>query len=366
LGGFVRVVSLRMRRFVFAAAVTWLLTTCASAPAPDYTKAIEASTATMRALIDKDRIPGAAVAVTAGDRTGWQDTFGVTDLDSKAGVRADTRFRVGSVTKMLTVAALLRLADQKRLRLDDPVRTTLPDFPHGEITLRQLAGHLGGIRHYWGTEFLNHEHFPNARASLKRFANDGLLAKPGERYFYSTYGYNILGAVIEQVTGKNFDGAMRELVTGPLKMTETTFVGDATTTTLYDNSKEGPVVAPTVDLTDRRPAGAAVTTARDLARFLAAMSDNRFLSAAARAEIMTSQSTPDGKPTNVGIGWRVASDDKGRTFLHHGGAVTGGRAMVLFYPHERVGVVILTNLGFASFNEKQAGEIAAAFVDSGR
>lgn len=349
-----------MHRFILAAL---LATACASAPSRDYARAIEASTATMRALVEKDRIPGAAIAVTVGDRTVWHDTFGVTDLASAVGVRAETRFRVGSVTKMLTAAALLRLVDQQRLRLDDPVRTTLPDFPHGEITLRQLAGHLGGIRHYSGSEFLNHEHFLNARSSLKRFANDPLLSQPGEKYTYSTYGYNILGAVIEQVTGKDFDDAMRELVTGPLKMTETTFARDAVTTTLYDNSKEGPVVAPAVDLTDRLPAGAAVTTARDLARFLAAMSGDRFLSAASRAAIATPQQTLEGKPITVGIGWRVATDGRGRTFLHHGGAVTGGRAMVLFYPRERVGVVILTNLGFASFNEKHAGAIAEAFVD---
>ncbi|HEU4520708.1 MAG TPA: serine hydrolase domain-containing protein [Thermoanaerobaculia bacterium] len=350
-----------MHRFTV---VALLLSACASAPGRDYARAIEASTATMRALVEKDRIPGAAIAVTKGDRIVWHDTFGVTDLAAPVGVRAETRFRVGSVTKMLTAAALLRLADQHRLRLDDPVRTTLPDFPHGEITLRQLAGHLGGIRHYSGSEFLNHEHFLNARSSLRRFANDPLLSSPGAKYAYSTYGYNVLGAVIEEVTGKDFENAMRELVTGPLKMTETTFADDAVTTTLYDNSKEGPVVAPAVDLSDRLPAGAAVTTARDLARFLAAMSGDRFLSAASRAAMVTPQQTLDGKPITVGIGWRVATDGKGRTFLHHGGAVTGGRAMVLFYPQERVGVAILTNLGFATFNEKQAGAIAEAFLDS--
>lgn len=345
--------------------VVLLATACASvpAPAPDYTKAIEASASAMHAILDKDRIPGAAVAVAVGDRTVWQATFGVTDLDSRAAVRDETRFRAGSVTKMLTVAALLRLADQQRLRLDDPVRRSLPDFPHGEITLRQLAGHLGGVRHYRITDFLNRDRFPNATVSLKRFASDPLLAPPGQQYSYSSYGYNVLGAVIEQVTGKPFDEAMRELVTDPLEMAGTTFAGDGATTTLYDNSKTGPVVAPAVDLSDRRPAGAAVTTAPDLARFLAAMSDVRFLSEASRIAIATPQQTQDGKPTGVAVGWRVASDGQGRTFLHHGGAVTGGRAMVLFYPRERVGVAVLTNLGFASFNEKD-GAIAQAFLDS--
>jgi serine beta-lactamase-like protein LACTB, mitochondrial len=281
----------------------------------------------------------------------WHETFGVADLDSKTPVRAETRFRVGSLTKLMTVTALMRLVEDGRVRLDDPVSRHLPDFPHGDITLRQLAGHLGGIRHYGPGEFINTTRYANATDSLRKFASDPLLTPPGAKYFYSSYAYNVLGAVIERVTGKPFDAAMKLLAFDPLRMDETSFTGDAATAAFYDKATAGPQPSPAVDLSDRLPAGAAVTTARDLARLLMATSGGRFLSDASRATMFTSLKPSDGKETGVGTGWRVAVDDAGRTFIHHGGAVTGGRAIALVYPKERVGVAIVTNLGFAAFNE---------------
>lgn len=332
--------------------VLLLLTACAST-AVDHTAAIEATRAEVAALATTARIPGAAIAVTVGDRIAWHDTFGQADVAARKPVTAHTRFRIGSVTKLLTAAALLRLAEEGRVHLDDPVSKHLPEFPHGAITLRQLAGHLGGIRHYAGPgEFLNTTHYDSVTASLARFANDPLIAPPGEQYFYTTYGYNVLGAVIERVTGKPFPDALQALVFAPAKMSETSFIEDAHTTTFYD----GASVAPAVDLSDRLAAGAALSTARDLARFLIATTRSP-------AEILTtSQKTNDGKPTNVGIGWRIAKDDRGRTFLHHGGQSTGGRAFVLVYPAERVGVAFVSNVGGAPFNEKNAAAIAARFL----
>ena len=351
----------KSRIVVFALAFT----ACASAPPADLDTAMPQARAAVLDLIATDKIPGAAVSVSVGDRIAWHETFGVTDLTSRSGVRADTRFRVGSVTKMLTVAALLRLVDAGRVSLDDPVSRYLPAFPHGDITLRQLAGHLGGIRHYGAGEFLNREHFENATASLRRFAADPLLASPGEKYVYSTYGYNVLGAVIEQVTKRNFPEAMHGLVTGPLRLREVLFDGGDATSTLYDATKEGPAPAPAVDLSDRLPAGAAVATARDLSRFLIAMSGDDFLSARSRDALLQSQLAADGKATGTSIGWRIGKDDRGRVFLHHGGAVTGGRAFVLYYPRERVSIAIVTNLGFARFAEKEALKVVAPFLESG-
>jgi CubicO group peptidase (beta-lactamase class C family) len=263
----------------------------------------------------------------------------------------------------MTVTALMRLVEQDRVRLEDPVSRYLPDFPHGAITLQQLAGHLSGIRHYRPGEFLNTTHYSSATDSLRKFAPDPLLTPPGTKYFYSSYAYNVLGAVIERVTGKAFDAAMKALVFDPLRMNESSFASDAATAAFYDKGSAGSQPSPNVDLSDRLPSGAAVTTARDLARLLIATSGGRFLSDASRATMFQSLQTNDGKETGVGIGWRVAVDDKGRTFIHHGGAVTGGRAFALVYPKERVGVAIVTNLGFAGFNEKEARAIALHFLD---
>jgi len=345
------------------AVVILFLVACASAPQRDFTPAIAASRAEVEALMAKEKIPGAAVVVTVGDRIVWQETYGVTNLDTKTPVRTETRFRVGSLTKLITATVLMRLVEQGRVRLDDPVSRYLPDFPHGAITLRQLAGHLSGIRHYGQGEFINSTHYANATDSLRKFAADPLLFLPGEKYFYSSYAYNVIGAVIERVTGKSFDAAVKVLVFDPLRMSQTSFAGDASAAAFYDKGTSGPQPAPPVDLSDRLPAGAVVMTARDMARLLMATSGGRFLSDAARATMFTSQKTSDGKETGVGIAWRVAVDGQGRTFIHHGGAVTGGRAMVVVYPRERVAVAIVTNLGFAAFNEKEAGSIARRFLD---
>lgn len=341
-----------MRRLV---AVAFLAAACASVPQRDYTPAIDASRKQAEALIAKEKIPSAAVAVTVGGRMVWHDTYG--------GATIHTRFRGGSLTKLITAAALMRLVDQHRVALDAPVSRYLPDFPHGEITLRQLAGHLSGIRHYGPDEFLNKTRYSSATDSLRKFANDPLLSKPGEKYFYSSYGYDVLGAVIERTTGKTFTEAAAMLVFRPLHMNETSFADDANSAKPFDAGKEGPEPAPPNDLTDRLPAGAVVTTARDFARFLIAMSGGTFLSDESRAVMFASQTTSDGKSTGVGIAWRIAKDESQRTFVHHGGAVTGGRGFVLVYPDERVGVVILTNLGFARFNEREAGELARRFVE---
>ncbi|PYQ31419.1 MAG: hypothetical protein DMF56_05580 [Acidobacteria bacterium] len=341
-----------MRRF---ALVALLASACASTPPQrDYTQAIDASRKQMEVLVAKEKIPTATIAVTAGDHIVWHDTFG--------GATIHTRFRGGSLTKLVTAAALMRLVDQHRVSLDDPVSKFLPDFLHGEITLRQLAGHLSGIRHYTNDEFLNKTRYTSATDSLRKFANAPLLSKPGEKYFYSSYGYDVLGAVIERATGKHFTEAVSALVFRPLQMNETTFADDANSATLFDLGKNGPEPSPETDLSDRLPAGAIVTTARDFARFLIAMSGGNFLTNSSRATMFATQSTSDEKPTNVGIAWRIAIDDAQRTFLHHGGAVTGGRGVALVYPKERVSVIILTNLGFARFNERDAGEIARRFL----
>ena len=341
-----------MRRFV---AVLVFATACASVPQRDYTSAIDASRQQLEALIAKEKIPAAAVAVTAGDRMVWHETFG--------GATMHTRFRGGSLTKLITVAALMRLADQRRVNLDDPVSRHLPNYPHGAITLRQLAGHLSGIRHYLNAEFLNQTHYSSATDSLRKFASDPLLFAPGEKYFYSSYAYDVLGAVIEKVTGKTFPDAASELVFRPLKMDETSFADNAQSAPLFDAGKNGPEPAPATDLSDRLPGGAVRATARDLARFLMAISNNRLLTDEARTTMFTSLATADGKETGVGIAWRIAKDEQQRMFVHHGGAVTGGRGFMLMYPKERVSVVILTNLGFARFNEKEAGEIARRFLE---
>jgi CubicO group peptidase (beta-lactamase class C family) len=350
------------RYFLAPAALVALLTACATQPVLRFDAAIASSRADIERIAKADSIPAVAVAVTSGDRIVWMESLGVADPETHAPLTVDSQFRIGSVSKLLTATALLRLAEQGKLRLDDPVSRYLPDFPHGESTLRQLAGHLGGIRHYAGGEFMNRTKYPSVRASLSKFAADPMIAKPGEKYYYSSYGYNLLGAAIEAAAGKPFVDVVQTLVLTPLRMRDT--VPDTAAkhaVTPYEADKGVMAPAPAADISDRVPAGGYVSTARDLARFAIGLTSPAFLSAESRQLIRTVQNTSDGKPTRVGIGWRVGVDDAGRTFLHHGGMATGGRAFILVYPEERVSVSIVTNVTFANFGDKEAREIALRF-----
>jgi len=327
-----------------------------------YQEPIAVSRQEITRLMASAAIPGAQIAVTVGDRIVWLESFGESNIQSHDLVRNDTRFRVGSVSKVLTAAALMRLVENGTLRLDDPVSRYLPDFPYGEVTLRQLAGHLGGIRHYSRNEFVNREHFASVTASLARFANDPRLAPPGQVYTYSSYGYNLLGAVIERAGKQRFESLMATTLFRPAGMSDTTFEPSSGRVTGFYGREGGAIVAqPDVDLSDRIPSGGVLTTARDLARFNIGMTA-RLLTPASRGIMFTRQQTADGKPAPAGIAWRVEKDDAGRTFVHHGGEAMGGRAFVLIYPAERVSVAFVCNLSFAPFNEKNAGEIARRFI----
>lgn len=124
----------------------------------------------------------------------------------------------------------------------------------------------------------------------------------------------------------------------------------------YGRDDDGAVVdGVRMDLSDRIPSGGYLSTAQDLARF--AVGTLR-LPQRAQALLFTSQQAGDGSATGVGLAWRIATDAAGRRYVHHGGDSVGGRAFLLIYPDERLAVVLLANLSFAGFGEKQARAIA--------
>jgi serine beta-lactamase-like protein LACTB, mitochondrial len=126
-------------------------------------------------------------------------------------------------SKTLTAVTAARLHQRRRLDLDAEVQRYVPAFPRKSqpITLRQLGGHLAGIRHYERSEPVNTRHYDTLASSLALFKNDALVAKPGERFSYSSYGFNLLGAAIEGAAGQPFGAAVQETVTRPLRMTRT-------------------------------------------------------------------------------------------------------------------------------------------------
>ena len=139
-----------------------------------------------------DDFPSLSVAVGVDGRIVWTEGFGWADIEQRVPVRPSSKFRVGSVAKPMTAALLALIYERGGIDLDAPVQRYVPSFPAKKhpVTTRQLAGHIAGIRHYQGDEFLSSRYYETVLEGLEIFENDPLLFEPGTQYSYSTYGWN--------------------------------------------------------------------------------------------------------------------------------------------------------------------------------
>ncbi len=360
----------------------------AQVPAVETPPAAARPTTRATAMMEELRVqvgsPGLSAAVAVGGELVWAEGFGLADEEGKVPVRPATRFRVGSLSKLITVAAVVRLVEEGKLDLDAPVQRYVPGFPGfpsfpeqgpekaQPITPRLLAGHLSGIRHYALPDLaLPVRHYDRLADGLEIFQKDPLVHPPGTAYLYSSYGFNLLGVVVEAVQGKDFPAAVEELVLGPLKLNATevdepswVMVGRAR---FYRRAADGRLFnEKAIDSSYKWPSGGFLSSGPDLVRFGSAHLRDGFLKPETRTLLFTSQHTADGttegKPTGVGIGWRIGTDKAGRRIYHHGGAIEGGRAFLLLYPDEGIAVAILANLSGARFAEDEAQKLAELFM----
>ena len=179
-----------------------------SAPA-SFADAIESGQTRLRALMREEQIPGMSVAVAHEGTLLWSEGFGLADVEREVPVTTLTRFRLGSVSKILTAACVLKLVEEERLDLDWPVQEYVRSFPDkgAIITSRMLAAHLGGIRHYnmkdYAGKNIDRLHFDTVTEGLALFQDDELVAAPGTKFSYSTFGFSLLSAVVEGAADMN-------------------------------------------------------------------------------------------------------------------------------------------------------------------
>jgi serine beta-lactamase-like protein LACTB len=342
----------------------------APAAAPDRDRA---AVARARALVESwvaaSGGPASQISVSREGRTLWSEAFGYANLELQVRATPKTRFRIGSVSKPLTAAALGLLIEEGRLDLDAPVQRYVPDFPEKQwpITPRQLAGHLAGIRHYKEGEFLSQRHYESVRAALTIFENDPLLFEPGTKYSYSSYAWNLLSAVVEGASGQPFLDFMQKRVFDPAGMADTSaddpgpIVPNRADFYTRDD-KGGPVRnALYVDNSIKWAGGGFLSTTDDLIRFGNAMMEGKLLKPETVKLLWTSQRTKDGKEIDYGIGWSVDRDDRGRRRVYHTGGSQGGTAILMLYPDEKVAIAMSGNTDHA-FTGRARG-LVGLFLD---
>jgi CubicO group peptidase (beta-lactamase class C family) len=299
--------------------------------------------------MERAGVPGVSITVGRDGRILWSEGLGWADLEQRVAVTPLTRFRVGSVSKSLTSAALGMLVEQGKVDLDQPVQRYVPSFPvkRWPITTRQLAGHIAGVRHYRGAEFALNRPFPTVADGLTIFADDSLLFEPGTAYRYSSYGYNLVSAVLEGASGTPFLEYMGTQVFRPAGMRQT--VPDFVDSLIpfrarwYSGDQDGVVNAMFVDNSYKWAGGGFLSTTEDLVRFGFAMLDDKFVSREIRELLWTSLTLRDGKTTGYGLGWGVGQDGAGRRRVMHSGGSMGGTAYLVIYPEQRLVVALLAN-----------------------
>ncbi|MGH9768379.1 MAG: serine hydrolase domain-containing protein [Blastocatellia bacterium] len=339
------------------------LPTCGATVSGDYAQAAEQARSQIQAMMSERQIPGLSVCVAVAGKLVWSEGFGYADRERQIQACPSTRFRIASISKTLTAAAMARLHEQGRLDLDAPIQKYAPGFPDKghTITTRQLASHRSGIRGYRDDfEAVSLKNCASITASLDHFKSDPLAFAPDSDFLYSGYGYALLGAVIEGASGEDFLSCMRRQVFEPLQMNHT--VEDRVDAAapdqsqFYDNvtpySVDGQTrPSPRGDFSCKLPSGGFISTAEDLARFGSAhipSLDNGFLKAGT-LEILFAARTRQGGVLGHGMGWMTARDLRLRRANFHFGAGSGATSLLAIFPNEKLSIAILANLGHAKF-----------------
>ncbi len=325
----------------------WLYTLREAFPDEVIVRIREAADATMA----EQEIPGMTIAVRAPNGAIWTEGFGLADIENEVPATADTIYRLASISKPMTAVVAMKLAEDGKLDLDAPVQTYLKDYPEKRwpITTRDLLGHLAGVRHYEGNvdEVRSNKHYTGVIDALEIFRDDPLMHEPRSKYRYTTYGYNLAGAVTQRAGGAKFVKLLEKLVFAPAGMT-TIRADDARAIIAHRAQgyriRAGKLTnADPVDTSNKIPGGGLCSRAIDLVRFGIALLDDTLVSRASRDVMWTEQATTDGKKTGYGLGFAVR-EHEGRTIVGHSGAQPRVRTRLRIWPAEGTVVAIMCNL----------------------
>ncbi|HEV8166497.1 MAG TPA: serine hydrolase domain-containing protein [Actinomycetota bacterium] len=310
-----------------------------------------------RQALATSRTPGLAVALVHHGQLVWAAGYGLADLATGQPVTATTRFQAASLSKPVTAWGVLRLVESGRIGLDEPIighlrRWRPPPSPIDAdgLTVRRLLSHTAGLSVHGYVGQPSDRPLPPIAASLSGETGDSfpveLLEAPGRGWLYSGGGYSLLQLLAEELTGRPFADYTQTEVLGPLGMTASSFRWSRTAETARPHDADG---GPLPDFTFAEQAAAGlVTTAPDLARFVAAALAGRrgeppgrgVLSPASVRLALTAAPATEGR---WGLGYGLGLTPSGDLLAYHEGANRGWRAGLALLPDRRAGIVVLAN-----------------------
>lgn len=296
---------------------------------------------------------GVAVLVAKDGKMIYNKGFGYANLEQKQAVTPDTKFRIGSITKQFTSAAILKLQEANKISVNDKLSKFLPDFPRAdEVTIHHLLTHTSGIHSYTSKpEFLEKVTAPVTEEDvIAFFRDDPYDFNPGENWLYNNSAYFLLGHIIGKVTGKSYGEYLKETFFKPLGMHNTGIhapgLGLSQEAKGYSRDGEAYVLASDWNMSWAGGAGALYSTTGDLHIWNEAVFSGRVLSPSSLEAAFTPVKLNNGKlPGNssYGYGWAI-SNYRGQPVIEHGGGLHGFLSQLARYPKENTTIVILSNL----------------------
>ncbi len=294
--------------------------------------------------------PGVAVIVTDNGTIVYRGARGMANIELGVPLEPDMVFRLGSITKQFTAAAVLLLEERGELSVDDPITDYLPDYPvHGHtITIEHLLTHTSGI--FSNISIPRHKLSEVRRdltteALIDGFKREEMEFAPGRAWSYSNSGYVLLGAIIEEVSGLSYAEFLRRHIFEPLRLDHSHHGGhQLIPRRVAGYRREGVsyVNAHYLSMTQPHAAGALLSNVDDLALWNAALDSDLLLSDASRQKMFEAHRLADGEATEYGYGFRVGTL-RGSPMIFHGGGIFGFATFAIRLPDEGVYVAVLQN-----------------------
>jgi D-alanyl-D-alanine carboxypeptidase len=310
--------------------------------------------AVVLAAMKEQSIPGVSIAVARGGRTLVAKGYGLANVELDVKTSPSTVYRIGSLTKQFTAAAVMRLVEAGRLSLDDPIEKYLPDYPveGRRITIRHLLTHTSGIKSYtglgpkfWDNAALDYSH----EKLIALFKDEPPDFQPGEKFLYNNSGYYLLGVILEKVTGETYGSHVKKALFDPLGLTATAYCDNAPVIRQraagYQVMLGAVLNAPYLSMKAPFSAGALCSTVTDLVAWTSALMNGKVVTRASLDQMITPAKLNDGAATTYGFGLGIPNGDK--KTISHGGGINGFASYMTYLPDSDTTVVVLTNLGGA-------------------
>ncbi len=301
----------------------------------------------LKGEMERHRIPGLALNIIQNGKSVKTACIGLANLELKVPVKPETVFEIGSLTKQFTAAGILLLAQEGKLSVDDKISRHLAGTPASwkSVTIRNLLTHTSGIKSYTGLDGFELRRHLTQEEFIAKIGAELMDFEPGTAWKYCNTGYNLLGYIIQTVSGENYWDFMSERIFRPLGMAATT---KRLPPLLIPNRASGyeqsnhVLINRDYDLTDVFSAGAIASTVLDLAKWNAALETGVPLGDRSKEMMWTPMKLSGGKATTYGFGWFIDTLD-GHKNIGHSGATSGFSATLQRFPDDKLTIIILTN-----------------------